>query len=401
MVELAKKIVGNIEEVLIKDNFIYFPLLFDHEIEKEINNRAIVKHNEKFYIKGIDIHSLVENFDKIDKESYSKIQDRLYKKLFQKDIPHILKNSEYKLLNTLMLDVMPYFVGVGSTFKRKKLEREDIVDFIEKKIDIPKEYKQQASKLLDEAIYKEYIDIIKKLNLDSNITFLEGIIKKEQLENILTKAIEIKIIKEKKKEIEESINLIKENNAKHLALLLYFKNVKHFSIENFGFEKEESKYLVYVKLKEYALQDFDGQIYLFPPCKVGTYVSLTEISNPIVIDKYKHPFLRDYASNQRICIKDFEIKGDTLGEKIISVLEQGISTLLYGYFSTDFEGYRYLNGKDRYGPTLSFDEYKIKEDDPRIKSGEIIITNAPFIKVDKSYYKTEKKVPRTEFWGPI
>jgi hypothetical protein len=203
------------------------------------------------------------------------------------------------------------------------------------------------------------------------------------LENLLKEAVEIEIITKKRKELEESVKAMKETNTRYLAAMLYFKDAGNFEFENFGFEKRKDGYLAYVKIKEYALEDFeDGRIYLFPPCRVGTYVTFSgEVNQPIVVDRYKHPFLKDYAPEQMICIMKFKLEGNTLSKRVINAIEQGISTLLYGYYPRDHVGYRRLNGRSDSGHApMSFSEYEISKDDPKIKSGEIAITNAPFIK---------------------
>jgi hypothetical protein len=385
MASLVKKILGSIDEILIRDNFIYLPLLFDREIEKEIeSNEQVIKANEKFFVKAIGIDTIVKNFDKIYKEAYSSIEEELCKKIFSKEIPAISTDKNYRILNALIFEVMPYFCPSFARIRNEKEKKEAVINAIEEyqkrciKEKYIEKYRQIASKLLNET---EQVNLLKKLEVNEKITFPEGMVKASSLENMLKEAVEIEIITKKKKELEESVKAMKETNTRYLASILFLKDAGDFEFENFGFEKQEGCYLTYVKLKEYALKDFDGRIYLFPPCRVGTCVTLSgEVHEPIVVDRYKHPFLESYAQKQKICIVDFELKGDTIGKRIISAIEQGISTLLYGYYSRDFIGYRYLDGTTRRGPEISFSEYRISEDDPRIKSGEITITNAPFIK---------------------
>jgi hypothetical protein len=377
MASLVKKILGSIDEVLIRDNFIYLPLLLDHEIEKEIeSNEQVIKANEKFFVKAIGIDTIVKNFDKIYKEAYSSIEGELCKKIFSKEIPAISTDKNYHLLNALIFEVMPYFCPSFARIRNEKEKKEAVISAIEKSIreDIEK-YRQRASELLDKT---EQADLLKKLKTKEKVTFPEGVVKASSLENLLKEAVEIEIITKKRKELEESVKAMKETNTRYLAAMLYLKDVRNFEFENFGFEKQEGYYLTYVKLKEYALKDFDGRIYLFPPCRVGTCVTFSgEVHKPIVVDRYKHPFLEDYAQKQTICIVNFELKGNTAGKRVISAIEQGISTLLYGYYSSNnFRGYHRLDGSGM----ISFSEYEISKDDPRIKSGEIAITNAPFIK---------------------
>jgi hypothetical protein len=379
MTGLVKKILGSIDEILIRDNFIYLPLLFDREIEKEIeSNEQVIKANEKFFVKAIGIGTIVKNFDKIYKGAYSSIEEGLCKKIFSKEIPAISTDKNYCILNALIFEVMPYFCPSFAHIRNEKEKKEAVISAIEEyqkrlgiKEEYIEEYRQRASELLDET---EQANLLKKLEVNEKVTFPEGIVKASSLENLLKEAVEIEIITKKKKELEESVKAMKETNTRYLAAMLYLKDAGNFEFENFGFEKQEDGYLTYVKLKEYALKDFDGRIYLFPPCRVGTYVTFSgEVSKPIVVDRYMHPFLEGYAQKKTICIVNFKLEGNTVGKRIISAIEQGISTLLYGYYSrNDFQGYHRLDG--------SFDEYRISEDDPRIKSGEITITNAPFIK---------------------
>ena len=398
MASLAKRVFGEAEEIFIdKNGFTYNPILLDSSMELETEpNKEIIYERGKTYVKGVNLNSAIATFEKIDKEKYDSFKEDLFRRVLPevKNAESICKMGRNGIIDTIIFEVMPYFIGKNrkcNSPEKKEGENaaeERILELINEKKIIPSEYYEKAERYGN---YKELECILEKLNSIKETRFPEGIISPRDLENFMEKNLEARILNEKKGEIEKEIQSRKEialKNRNYAAAMLYLKDAENFELDNFGFIKESQReYTAYIKTGEYALRDFSGRVYLFPSCKVGTHIEGDYGSlicyHPKIIERYKHPFLPQNCENQNICIRNREYEGKIGAKRITGALEAGKDTLLFGYFNkSDFNGYLYLNGIRRNHPysDVNFDNYLISEDDPRIKSGEIIITNDPFIK---------------------
>jgi len=396
MTNLTKTVFGDAEEIFIDDRgFTYYPLLFDKNIEKEsAHHRAIKSISGKTYVKGMNLSKIAGSFDKIDKEKYETIKNDLFKRIMPDvNINDIYRSNNCKAIRTIVFEIMPHFIGknkkrnpLGKT-KQKEPTEQSILSMISEKVEIPKRYYEEAGGFCET---DEFLDAVRNLNSlrTDRQEFPKGLMETSALEPVLNKAIERCIIGEKVKGLENEIMLKKEMNRKNLdyiATMLYMKDAENFELGNFGFIKNytgpnynDLAYAIYVKTGEYALRDFDGKIYLFPSCRVGT--GITKEGNiqedPFVLDEYKHPFLYSWDNNMEICVGDARTRGNSKIEDAIICLEAGVNALLFGYFNEeDFNGYNYLNGTHNAGNSVDFDNYLTSEDDPRIKSGKVPITN--------------------------
>lgn len=365
MTNMFEYIFGDLEKVYVKEGAIYFPLVVDKKIKNEIkyDKSKIVSVNGKNYIKGIGIESLIDNYDKINKREYDSFKESLLKE-YSKDILHDLDEKE----RTIIFEVMPYFIERKD--KTKKLRKEDILEILVENLDIPKEYYKRAENFTEDSI-KNTIKELK--NEIKDYSFPEGEIKTSELRNFLNGLIKNKILVNEvhnlKKKLSEKVSKDKKAIMRDGALLYLIENELNFEIGDFGVKDG----WIYLKVGEYALRDFDGKVYRFPPCKIGvTYDS----SHPFVLDKYKHPFIPDYKERQKICIGNQDIDGRTRAEKMINGLEIGVNTLLYGYFG-ELTPHHNLNGKKHHGGsnTINFEDYLISKAHPDIKSGKLKITN--------------------------
>ena len=160
-----------------------------------------------------------------------------------------------------------------------------------------------------------------------------------------------------------------------MATILYLADRGSLEIDGFGFARdgEGDQYLVYKRTGEYALRDYYGRLYLFPDCRVA--VSTTARLHPMVLDRYKHPFLFGHEARQDICLRHFLApKGFSAGN-VISALEEGLTTLLYGYNPRLRNGYHSLDPMTQMQRSLNFTDYRIPSDHPDIISGKVEVTN--------------------------
>ena len=383
---LAEKLFGDAEEILIENGTAYYPTLIDPKIEQEIHPNGVVKEKDgKFYIMGANMESILRAYEGIDPEEYGNWRDSLMKAaLPDVDLTNLLSSKIGQTLKTIVFGVMPHFVK-RKGIERKKNPEEEMISMIREHVEVSAEYYEAAREVCNLGYVK---DRIKNLGKEAgNIS--DGIWKTRDMEPVMKKALENHILLEEKENLEKIVEekeaLAKENMGT-LAALLCLKNKEQFELEDFGFIKKGSDYYsAYVKVGEYALRDFDNQIYLFPSCSVGVDIADGDLqTSPFVREAYKHPFLSHNTAHQAICIRHRFRKGASPAEYITNALDAGVNTLLYGYFNKEgFNGYRFLSkakvdGDDGH-VIFSYEDCKIKEDDERIKSGKVKITNDAFL----------------------
>ena len=387
MTNLTKTVFGDAEEIFIDEKgFVYYPLLLDKSIVREAKKcREIKNIGGKTYVKGMNLSKIAGSFDKIDKEKYETIKNDLFKRIMPEiDLKKIYETIEYGTLKTIIFEVMPYFLEKNKKRnpfekkKEKKLTEKDILGLINENAKIPKEYYNQAKNIYRFDDSEKTLDKIKMQELKTAQKFPEGIVWTKTLETVLKRALENGILNERIKGMKEEIRLKEEIFKKSLdyaATMLYLKDAKDFELENFGFiRKSKNDYVAYIKTEEYALRDFDGKVYLFPPCKVGVHTDNYCDQKPIVLNRYGHPFLPYSGENQYICIGNAKIRGKGLGETMISALEKGINAMLFGYLGNDNPHHHELR---------NFSHLRISANSAKIKSGKVKITNDPFIKSNR------------------
>jgi hypothetical protein len=92
---------------------------------------------------------------------------------------------------------------------------------------------------------------------------------------------------------------------------------------------------------------------------------------PVVVDHYKHPFLRQHGSGQAICVGP-ETQHLTFSAKnVVQALEEGINALLYSYDSRRRLGYHRLDALPGMMRLVDFEDYRIPQDHPLVVSGHV------------------------------
>jgi|GEM_PF-370054 len=385
-------------ELVVESGFIYLPLLFDPAIEREIlsswKTKALVKVDGRYFVQTLSLQSLVENYEKIDPASYAQLRTACLEKY--RHTPGLGGISIDEKLKTILFHVMPHFIRREKGLDRRKLTEEEILDLVTKYIRIPAKYYDEAYKFRDTDWLREALDNLRHHEVSVNPP-RTGRMPARQLREWVHKALELKIVNREKSHLNQVLQEREEFIATHrnyVATLLYLAEKGSLEIDGFGFTRigASNDYLVYKHTGEYALQDYYGRFYLFPDCRVG--VTTIMPLKPIVVDSYKHPFLEGHASGQVICMRHFKPPRVFSAENIINTLEEGINTLLYGYSSRRRNGYHSLDQitrnvqtveledwvddpifPGRFMQIVSFDDYRVPPDHPKIGSGQVIVTN--------------------------
>jgi len=363
-------------DCVVRSGYLYLPLLFDPDMEHEINatrnstrsdemnglhhRGAVIEIGGKRFIKTLDLHSLVANYEKIGKGTYDEVRSTVLDKVGRSGDRGGISFS--RKLITILFEVMPYFIKLNRGFERKELSREEILELVAEKVDIPAKDYMKTKASLDLQPLKEALRDLQKLDTTYALPD-EGLISSGQLNGWLHKALravvidkEIARLKNEIRERQEFIDTVKGN----MNALLHILEEGSLEINGFGFTRigNSDDYVVFKHTGEYILKDYYGRAYLFPDCRVA--VSTGGTFRPVVIEKYKHPFLYAHDSWQEICMRGFNPPEEFSAKNIILALEEGINALVYGFDARRRNGYHSLDPTRQYVKTVEFTDYRME-----------------------------------------
>lgn len=370
-------------ELIVESGFVYLPLLFDPSIEKEMGAGAVrnrhahvMEMRGRYYLKSINIHSILESYNKFDPETYEYLRRAVFNRFLRTLNPAALSIDEK--LRTIVFQIMPHFAPQKNRLRKTGAVEEEILDMIGRSVSIPARFYEEADRFCDTASLQKKLRNLAGIRVPDNPPF-SGLIPAKALRAWVLKTLEGRIIEEEKQRLGTLLSSrehFSRLQKKYIAVLLFIKERGALEINGCGFfaSGNSSEYFVYVRTGEYALKDFYGRIYLFPDCRVA--VSTTGPLVPYVLDRYKHPFLKGYDKGQKICVRgDFVSAGKFTAGGAIQALEEGIGALFHGYNSRRGNGYHRLDGMKIEENSIVFEEFQIPRDDPRIVSGQIEIKN--------------------------
>jgi hypothetical protein len=307
---------------------------------------------------------MLTNMEGIDKDYFGQLQRECLRKFPVSPAPEGI-SPDSKLM-TLLLKVMPYFVRKNKGFARQRLQDEEFLDFLGDRIDIPRSFREQADKYLDSGPLVRRLKDLERLEQKVE-PLRDGPISVETLGRWLHKALEMQIVEKEiarlKKRLQDSERLT-EAQRNHFCTLMYIAEKGTLEIDGFGLYRigTGDDYLVYKRTGEYILKDYYARSYLFPDCRVA--VPTLRPFRPMVLEPYKHPFLRGFTAGQEICMKGFNSPNEFTADNVIRLLEEGINALLYGYDARRRNGYHSLDPTRYYIKTIEFEDYRINNDAP-------------------------------------
>jgi len=390
-------------DLVVRAGFIYLPLLFDPAIEKEIHaprkTDILIEGNGRLFVKALSLQSLVEIYEKIDKDSYGQLRTACLQRYCHGLRLNGIAISE--TLRTILFHVMPHFIRRHKSLERKRLREEEILDLIGERITVPARYYEDAMKFLDTDSLRGALHDLEEQRATID-PLRDGLISGRELRGWLLQALELKIVDNEKSILRQALQereQFSEAQRKYPAMLLYLAEKGSLEIDGFGFSRMgmTDEYVIYRQTGEYALKDYYGRTYLFPDCRVA--VSTIVPLKPVVLDMYKHPFLEAHDAGQPICLRGFNPPKVFTAANVINALQEGINALLYGYSSRRRNGYHGLDRITRYVGTVdldddilpenedypvistrharpvNFDDYRVSIDHPKIASGHVEITN--------------------------
>ena len=357
-------------DFLVESGFLYVPLLFDPAIEREIEIIPVTSRTQqkmgsliqlegKHFVKTIRVSSLAENYEKINKNLYNRVRSNVLQKILVK-LDGGSTPFGWKLI-TIIFEIMPYFIKKNRGLERKKFGRQEVLKLIAEKVDIPQKDYQRSNTFFDLRPLQEALQELDKL--DSKVVLPEdGMLSSAELSNWLYKALEAQIIGKERTRLKAEV--LKREQLIHgakedLGILLFIAEKGSLEINGFGFIRvgKGDDYLIYKRSGEYILKDYYGRPYLFPDCRVA--VPTFNPFRPVVIEKYKHPFLYAHDSGQEICMTGFKPPQEFSAKNIIQVLEEGFNALLHGYDARRRRGYHSLDDPRQYVKTVEFKDYRV------------------------------------------
>lgn len=357
-------------DFLVESGFLYLPLLFDPAIEREIQvtpdtsrpkqeRGSLIQLEGKHFVKTISLPSLADNCERINKNLFNQVRSTVLQKI-SVELDGGSTPFGWKLI-TIIFEIMPYFIKKNRVLERKKFGRQEVLKLIAEKVDIPQKDYQRSNTFFDLRPLQEALQELDKL--ESKVELPEdGMLSSAELSNWLYKALEAQIIGKERTRLEaevlkreQLVDAVKED----LAILLFIAEQGSLEINDFGFIRvgKGDDYLIYKRSGEYILKDYYGRSYLFPDCRVA--VPTFNPFRPVVIEKYKHPFLYAHDSGQEICLTGFNPPQEFSAKKIIQVLEEGFNALLHGYDARRRRGYHSLDDPRQYVKTVEFVDYRI------------------------------------------
>jgi len=370
-----KQLLDSDMELVVESDFIYIPLLFDPEIEREIQDfqsekplespgkpelKSIITLKGKHFIKALNLHSFIDNYEAIDPYSFQRLRNECLRKyqLTRKVDGHFLDET----LRAILFQITPYFIKKNKGLNRKKISDEEIIDLIAEKTNIPEKYYKEAKTFGDLKPLKKILEGLENqkplFKMPEN-----GILTGRTLRDWFHDAIQAKVLMSEHHRIEKALKVRKQLSQvkpEHIAVLLYIADTGAMEIDGFGFTMNNAyrgEYLIYKRTGDYVLKDYYARSYLFPDCRVA--VSTYSPSMPFVMEKYKHPFLLGHKSGQEICMKDFVPSNEFKAENVIRTLEEGLTAMRYGYNGRKRNGYHSLDKMWVHIPTIDFEDYRI------------------------------------------
>jgi len=379
-------------EVLVHRGWLYLPLLFDPEVQEECQTLAsrgvlsepaaansshfsfppILAVQDQLFAQAVSVSSLVDNYARLFPQE-NEARRRLLREQYSlaADLWGVALDPK---LVTIIFYILPHFIRREGLPRRRRLDEGEILDLIRERLPVPPLFAEAARRFLDLNPLKDAVrrlEIIKRKSAAPP----EGLMPAARLRAWWEESLTARLL------YEEHAGLIKELQdrqhwadaaAEHrLATLLYLAERGSLELDGFGFTRlaQGQDYRIYKHTGPYVLKDYFGRLYLFPDCRVA--VATLGRLRPVVVDYYKHPFLRQHGPGQEICLGP-ETRHLTFSAKnVIQALEDGINALCYSYDSRRRLGYHRLDALPGMMHLVDFEDYRIGEDHPLFASGQL------------------------------
>jgi hypothetical protein len=382
-------------EVLVHHGHLYLPLLFDPDLHEDCralvppaygdvtSSRgapqsappSVIAVKDRLFVQAVSVASLVDNFPRLFPREHAE-RRRLLKEQYSLTAELSGLSLDPKLI-TIVFHILPHFLRRQGPAPRRRLGEGEVLDLIRERLHIPTRFHEEARRFLNLAPLKDALGRLRNAPLKTGPP-PEGLVQSAALRAWWEEALTALLVAEERArllgELEDRENWAATQETR-LAVLLYLAENGSLELDGFGFTRlpKGQDYRIYKRTGPFALKDFFGRLYLFPDCRVA--VATLGRLRPIVVDHYKHPFLRQHGPGQDICIGSESQYLTFSAKNVICALEEGINALFYGYDSRRRQGYHRLDALPGMEPLLSFGDYRIPEDHPLIVSRRVEVKN--------------------------
>ncbi len=361
--------------MMVQSGVLYLPLLFDPDIDRDVRRTSsgpspgdrstctaspiLIQVGRRFYVKTVTLQTIVDNYEALDRAGYENLREALLGKTeVDSSLKAVLPGGK---LQIILLKILPHFVRKNRGAQRKRFSDEDVLDFLCDHLDIPQAYRKQAREVLDP---RPLTQALARLEAVASAPGPppEGSLSGPALRQWIVDGLKARIVMRERDRLQRELRRrgeLGETQTRHLAALLFLADRGSFELDGFGFLRigTRDEYLIYKRTGEYVLEDYYARRYRFPDCRVA--VSTQGPLRPLVIERYKHPFLFGHTSNQEICMRGYDWPAEFSAENVIQVLEDGINALLFGYDARRRNGYHSLDPTLYYVKTIEFVDYRI------------------------------------------
>jgi hypothetical protein len=379
-------------EVLVHRGQLYLPLLFDPEIHGECQNLAsrgswrepalgnssfppILAVQDRLFAQAVSVSSLVDNYARLfPQENEARLHLLREHYSLAADLWGVALDPK---LITIIFHILPHFVRREGLPRRRRLGEGEILDLIRERLPVPPRFVEEARRFLDLNPLKDAVQRLEMARLESEAP-PEGLAPAATLKAWCEKSLTARLL------TEERARLLKElqdrehwagGQEQRLAVLLYLAERGSLELDGFGFTRlaPGQDYRIYKHTGAYVLKDYFGRPYLFPDCRVA--VATLGRLRPVVVDHYKHPFLRQHGPGQEICLGPETRPLFFSAKNVIQAIEDGINALCYSYDSRRRLGYHRLDALPGMMHLVDFEDYRIPADHPPIASGQMEMKN--------------------------
>jgi hypothetical protein len=378
-------------ELLVNGGCLYVPLGLDPSIAAELTSHPggtaspgpaggpptppIMVMAGRPYVQAMSLPSLAANYQSIHPEAYEELRRSCLGKLPQEPMEEEI--SPDRKLRTIIFEILPHFIKMKKGREPGKLGEAEVLEVIGRRLGMDPAYYRRAQRLYGPDALRRRLHDLEEAP-DPGGPAPEGLMGAGDFRAWLHQVLAGQIIDQEKDRLQRMLSEGASLAAhwQYLAVQLYLADRGHLEIDGCGFFRlrRRGEYLIYKRTGEYALEDYYGRIYRFPDCRVA--VATSSWFKPVVLEKYKHPLLYGHASGQEICIRQFTPATAFTAKNVIQALEEGLSALYHGYNRRRRNGYHSLDRITEHQRSVDFADYVIPEDDPRIISGELEVTNS-------------------------
>lgn len=311
------------------------------------------------YVQTLTLQTLLDHFEALDGEAYGNLKKSVLGATeTDSSLKAILPGGK---LQIILLKILPHFVRKNRGPQRRRFSDEEMLDFICEHLDIPRSFWDRARQALDPGPLEAALGRLEGA-APAPGSPPEGLLSGALLWQWIGEALKAQIVQRERTRIGQELRRraeLGETLTKHVGALLFLAEQGSFEVDGFGFSRIGTRddYFIYKRTGEYVLEDYYAQRYRFPDCRVA--VSTQGPLRPVVMERYKHPFLFGHLSNQEICMRGYDWPGEFTADNVIRLLEDGINALLFGYDARRRNGYHSLDPTLYYVKTIEFVEYRI------------------------------------------